>query len=676
MTNSIGAEKSNYATFGGLRSPFLSCLGLIHLIAFWSYYAQFPGLLSSSGIEPVHRLLRYAAPTLHRQGWTDDDSLCELVAILGMLVGSIIGSGFCQHGILFGLQAALYSLLVRTGGTFYSFQWDTLLLEATAITALTYAPWLRLRPNSAETASPISPWPLRFLLFKLMYMSGVVKLQARCPTWLNLTALEYHFSTQCLPGPLAWHAQQLHPFLLRCGVAVTLWVEIPATILLLMPFTPIRRTGAILQLLLQLFIILTGSYNFFNLLTMTLCIPVIEEATSSRNASKRQIFLCHVGCGLYSLWTLLSMFEISIVDHALSIRLLITPSKIDRYTDALLPFVLMSLVTGVVLLTLRQSVSHRSPLTFIHGIACIVVIGMTALPFFSLTQTLQRRGFVGSTTFFAPLYQEYARPYHLANGYGLFRRMTGVGASPNDATGWAGLPPSVVARPEIILEAQLDNGEWQELNFRWKPGNVSLLPRQVAPHQPRLDWQMWFAALGQLNRNPWFIHLIKKLLDGCEPVWHLLGDPLSRERKVQLIRAKLYHYDFTRIKTDWSTKLPEAHILPGNGTFWSSILTRQPETVWYRRLSHEYMGPVEVGNPSIADYVEAHGYNSVCVDAKDRCEQEGNALCWVAKTIRSHQMHLLFPPLIAILTAFRVRWRLLDRRAYTSDVVPKHEKHE
>ena len=370
------------------------------------------------------------------------------------------------------------------------------------------------------------------------------------------------------------------------------------------------------------------------------------------------------------------MFEISIAHHALSIRLLVTPQEIDRYTDALLPLVLFGLVTGVAIQTLRLSASHRSPNTVIHGIVCIVVIGMTALPFFSLTQTLQRRGFVGSTTFFAPLYQEYARPYHLANGYGLFRRMTGVGATPGGEIGWAGLPPSVVERPEIILEAQLENGEWQELNFRWKPGDATSLPRQVAPHQPRLDWQMWFAALGQLNRNPWFIHLIKKLLDGCEPVWDLLGDPLGRERKVQRIRAKLYHYDFTRIKADWSTKLPGAHILPGNGTFWSSILTLQPDSVWYRKLSHEYMGPVEVGNPSIAEYVKAHGYMSVCVDAKSRCEQDRNALCWVAKTIRSHQLHLLFPLLFVILTASTVRRRLLDRRANAFVVVPKHEKYD
>ena len=167
-----------------LRSLFLSSLGLTHLIAFWSYYVQFPGLLSSSGIEPVYRLMPFAARDLHKQwiqpGFIDEDSLCEIFALVGMLVGAVTASGLCQHGLLYCLQTGLYCLLVRVGGTFFSFQWDTLLLETTAITALTHAPWMALRPNP-YFPSP-SPWPLRLLLFKLMYMSGLVKVQANCPT--------------------------------------------------------------------------------------------------------------------------------------------------------------------------------------------------------------------------------------------------------------------------------------------------------------------------------------------------------------------------------------------------------------------------------------------------------------------------------------------------------------
>ena len=652
-----------------LSSLFLSSLGLIHAIAFWSYYVQFPGLLSASGIEPVHRLLPYAAPTLHRLGWTDDDSLCELVAILGMILGTVIWSGVCQHGLLFGLQAALYSVLVRSGGTFYSFQWDTLLLETTAITALTYAPWLRLRPT-VELASSLAPWPLRFLLFKLMYMSGVVKLQANCPTWLNLTALEYHFGTQCLPGPLAWHAQQMHPFLLRFGVAVTLWLEIPATLMLLIPSKTVRRTGALLQLVLQVMIILTGSYNFFNLLTMALCIPVMEEAVSSNKTPRHRTFLWYMACWIYALWTFLSMFEISTVEETLSIRLLKAPQEVDGYTETIIPLVLYTVTACMAFQTLRHTISRRSPFVLVHGIVCLGVIGLVALPLFSLTPKLQQRGFVGSQKLFTPLHQTYARPYHLANGYGLFRRMTGVSTTTNATQGWAGLPPSVVARPEIILEARLEGSEdeWHELNFRWKPGNETFLPQQVAPHQPRLDWQMWFAALGTLSNNPWLIHLVKKLLDGCEPVLDLLGDSALTGRKVLQIRAKVYHYDFTRIESDWSETIPGAEILPANGSFWSQVLTKKPAKVWHRTLGHDYMPHMEADNPSLIQYVESHGYKSVCIDSKDRCRQEGNTWCWIAKTIRERRLHLLIPFLFVVLVLSRVLGQRLTQRRGRSKV--------
>ena len=85
---------------------------------------------------------------------------------------------------------------------------------------------------------------------------------------------------------------------------------------------------------------------------------------------------------------------------------------------------------------------------------------------------------------------------HLVSSYGLFRRMTGVGG-----------------RPEVIIEvANQRNGPWKEINFRYKPGNLSEPPQFVLPHQPRLDWQMWFAALGDYQHNPWFISLLYRIL--------------------------------------------------------------------------------------------------------------------------------------------------------------------
>lgn len=688
-SSSTVIEKDNIRRINP-QSLFLSSLGIIHLIAFWSYYVQFPGLLSSSGIEPVRRLMPFAAPWIHKELISgteiiDEDSLCELCAVLGMVLGSIIASGICHHGLLFAILTAGYSFLVRTGGTFYSFQWDTLLLETTFITSMTFAPWLSIRvrlfePPNSKTCNAAAPWPLRFLLFKLMYMSGVVKVQANCPTWLQLTALEYHFATQCLPGPLAWHAHQLHPFFLRFSVAITLWLEIPATVLLLVPTTKystvdIRRTGAILQIILQIAIILTGSYNFFNLLTMALCLPVMmtdhstTTVTSTTKKDKRLTrYLSYAMCWFYLLWTFFTMFDINF--EVPSIRLVTTPKDVNHRTDQLIPIVIYGILAYVTWTTIVNTAARKSIPTLIHGTICILMVGVVALPLTTLTPTLQQGGFVGSKMIAtSSLYKTYVHPHHLSNGYGLFRRMTGVGDS-SGAKGWDNLPSSVVARPEIVFEGLFarDDGatdaeadEWQELSFRWKPGgNLDALPLQVAPHQPRLDWQMWFAALGRLDGNPWLIHLVKKLMDGCEPVVNLLGPGranellLANKGNLRQLRAKLYRYDFTRIQSEWSETIPGVEFVTStNASYWSQMLTLKPDKVWSRQFDHDYMPPLEPGNPSLVRYAESHGYNTGCMSAEDRCLEAANSWCWFAKNIRELRLYVLAPLLFILMLLFK-----------------------
>eukprot|EP00615_Pteridomonas_danica_P002911 CAMPEP_0114364578 /NCGR_PEP_ID=MMETSP0101-20121206/27622_1 /TAXON_ID=38822 ORGANISM="Pteridomonas danica, Strain PT" /NCGR_SAMPLE_ID=MMETSP0101 /ASSEMBLY_ACC=CAM_ASM_000211 /LENGTH=260 /DNA_ID=CAMNT_0001512191 /DNA_START=334 /DNA_END=1113 /DNA_ORIENTATION=+ len=157
--------------------------------------------------------------------------------------------------------------------------------------------------------------------------------------------------------------------------------------------------------------------------------------------------------------------------------------------------------------------------------------------------------------------------------------------------GWlGGVSDVVVARPEVIIEGFYakdvnmmleeekdksktvleEDGEWKEIHFNFKPGDMAVSPRWVAPHQPRLDWQMWFAALGTYSHNPWFVHLLAKLLHntpsspstGCPVIFGLLDETkeplkLQQNRSVdssilipppppQFVRAKLYYYTFTR----------------------------------------------------------------------------------------------------------------------------------
>ena len=80
-----------------------------------------------------------------------------------------------------------------------------------------------------------------------------------------------------------------------------------------------------------------------------------------------------------------------------------------------------------------------------------------------------------------------------------------------------------MARPEVVLEASFDGHRWHEVEFAYKPGAVGRAPPFCAPHQPRLDWQLWFAALGEYGRNPWLVHLAVHLLQGTAEVRELVA---------------------------------------------------------------------------------------------------------------------------------------------------------
>lgn len=112
----------------------------------------------------------------------------------------------------------------QVGQEFLWFQWDILLLEA-GFLCIIIAPFSNSF-NHSPSRDPITLWLVKWLLFRLMFSSGIVKLTSKCPTWWGLTALNYHFESQCLPTPFAWYAHHLPSWLLRLGVVGTYVVEI------------------------------------------------------------------------------------------------------------------------------------------------------------------------------------------------------------------------------------------------------------------------------------------------------------------------------------------------------------------------------------------------------------------------------------------------------------------
>ena len=117
-------------------------------------------------------------------------------------------------------------------------------------------------------------------------------------------------------------------------------------------------------------------------------------------------------------------------------------------------------------------------------------------------------------------------PFRIANSYGLFAVMT-------------------TTRPEIVLEGSADGETWLEYEFKYKAGDVHRPPPWVAPHQPRLDWQMWFAALGRFDNERWFQNFCVRLLEADRTVLRLLERDPFQGHKPRYLRAVLYRYRFS-----------------------------------------------------------------------------------------------------------------------------------
>ena len=456
---------------------FLRLLGVIFAIAFVSLWVQVAGLIGSRGILPAGEFLdavraRYGIerywllPTLCWP-WHGDLAL-SLLCALGTGFALLLALGAVPILALLGCFG-LYLSLTNVGRDFFFFQWDSLLLE-TGFLALLVAPWRELsRPGSDPQPSRAGLWLLRWLLFRLMFSSAVVKLTSGDPSWSDLTALQYHYETQCLPPWTAWYAHHLSASFQRWSAIGMFAIEGIVPFLIFMP-RRIRMVGGWAMALLQVMIWISGNYCFFNLLTLALIVLLFDDGV----------------------WPIAWRGKAAgtLPEHPRSQR--------ARWPGWI------TVPAGVVLLALSLvplAGAFRRPAPWLGPL---------------------------------PALQDAVAPFHIVNGYGLFAVMT-------------------KERLEIVVEGSADGRTWLPYEFRWKPGDPMRRPAFVAPHQPRLDWQMWFAALADYKRSPWYASFCMRLLEGSKPVLGLLAKNPFPDAPPRYVRGVLYDYHFTDAETRRAT---------------------------------------------------------------------------------------------------------------------------
>jgi lipase maturation factor 1 len=438
---------------------FLRALGLVYVIAFASLLVQIDGLVGPRGVQPAADFL----DAVHRAYGARAYWLVPTVAWLG--AGTRALQLTCGAGILaaafiilnrltrtaLAVCWLLYLSLIGAGQLFLSFQWDLLLVEAGVLAML-----LPLWPEALT-------WLFRWLLFRLVFLSGAVKLLSGDPTWRDLTALTYHFQTQPLPNPISWYMQQLPRPVLQATTLLTFVAELFVPFLFFWPRRA-RHAGAIGVVVFQLLIFATGNYTFFNLLTIAMAVWLLDDETLARRL----------------------------------------PAILVRWGNA-------------------TPIAPRPDL--VRAAAAVPVAVLVTMSSAGVWRT-----FGGRVPDAIETVIETLEPLHLTSGYGLFAVMT-------------------TTRPEIVFEGSRDGVTWQPYEFRYKPGDLRRPPPWVAPYHPRLDWQLWFAALGDTTTDAWVVTLARRLLEGSPPVLGLLDRAALTGAPPKYVRATLYEYRFT----DWTT---------------------------------------------------------------------------------------------------------------------------
>lgn len=265
------------------RNIILRLLGYVHFMAFLIILNQWVPLLGSNGLMPVpdfvsrviqiHGSISHAflsAPSIFIFHYSDIFSLT--LATSGLLLSTLIAMGY-GSGVILIFIWGIYMSFVHVGQTFYGYGWEIQLLETTFL-AMFLVPFFKSQRHH-DVYSKVYIWLFRWLLFRLMLGSGLIKLRGD-PCWRELTCLFFHFETQPVPGPLSIYFHSLPDVIKQTGVFFNHLVELILPFLIFGP-RRIRIFSGICFTLFQATLILSGNLSFLNWLTLVACIACFDD---------------------------------------------------------------------------------------------------------------------------------------------------------------------------------------------------------------------------------------------------------------------------------------------------------------------------------------------------------------------------------------------------------------
>jgi lipase maturation factor 1 len=503
------------------RWIFLRALALIYFSAFYSLLFQIKGLIGPSGILPAGQYLSavgrslgttkyWYAPSVY--WFSSTDPMLMTVTSIG-LVAAVIAFLNLWPRFTFLVCWVCFLAFVAASSEFSSYQSDGMLLEA-GFLALFFSP-RGLLPGWGANSTPsrASLWLLQWEWFRIYFESGMVKLLSGDEQWRHLTAMDEYYQNGPLPTWIGWYVEQLPHWFHWATALGTLVMELGIVLMLFFP----RRVRLVCFLIVtpwEIGVILTANYAFLNYLVLSLGFLLLDDRTLRRFLPVR--------------WKPAEPARAPEVDEPREEPLSILSTSEERAEGRSETEASVRKTETADAPEISPSAPWRKKLAW-HRAALGLAISVVMLAWIGYDTTAEMIAIAWRGAPLPGLPIAALDPFRIANQYGLFAVMTR-------------------GRYEIEFQGSNDGVTWEPYLFRNKPQLLNEAPRIYAPYQPRFDWNLWFASLGDWHQGQIVPLAEEHLLENDADVLELFrGNPFPQSPP-RLVRAVLWRYWFTSIE--------------------------------------------------------------------------------------------------------------------------------
>jgi len=482
----------------GPRWIFLRALGLIFFSAFYSLVCQVKGLIGPNGILPASDYLEVVAHSLHGLAkiwfvpsvfWlSSTDRALILVCWIGMAASILLFLNFWPR-MMTAISFVCFLSFIAVLQDFSSYQSDGMLLAA-GFSCLFFAP-RGFRPGWGAFSAPSRAFTFLLLWewFRIYFESGLAKMLGGDPEWRHLTAMYEYYQNGPLPTWIGYYVQHAPHWFQWLTALATLIMELGIVWMLFLT----RRFRIICFFIVtcwEIGVILTANYAFLNYIVLALGFLLLDDKFLVKIAPRKWFKKYHI---------MVAMRAEDAQEARQFAKAGIAPPRKPRNLFSRVMRPLGMAIAGI----------------------------FFAWIFYATTVQLIWMWAPGLPVPEKPV--EWLEPFRVANQYGLFAVMTR-------------------GRYEIEFQGSNDGGKtWIAYPFRYKPQALNEAPKIFAPYQPRFDWNLWFASLGNWRQYPFVVSTEEELLLGSPDVLSLFaGNPFPKGPPQQ-IRAVIWQYWFTTL---------------------------------------------------------------------------------------------------------------------------------